>query len=74
MTTIQIPIQDDLIRFLGIEKIKLLLEDELAYQRFRLMETDVQKAMNEAKDVDWNNEFEKAKKEAYNQYKENKKY
>ena len=73
MTTIQIPVQDDLIRLFGLEKIKKSIEDELAYQRFRLMEEDIQKAMTDADNVKWSKEFEKIRKQTYQEYKENKK-
>ncbi len=68
MTTIQIPVQDDLIRFLGLEKIKKIMEDELFYQRFRLMESEIQSAMTNAKNVEWDKEFEKVREEAYKEY------
>ncbi|HBX50244.1 MAG: hypothetical protein A2275_13435 [Bacteroidetes bacterium RIFOXYA12_FULL_35_11] len=68
MTTIQISVQDDLIHFLGLEKIKKIMEDELFYQRFRLMESEIQSAMTNAKNVEWDKEFEKVREEAYKEY------
>lgn len=73
MTTIQIPVQDDLIRFLGLEKIKKIMEDELSYQRFRLIESDIQSAMTNTKNVEWDKEFEKIREEAYKEYISKKK-
>ena len=73
MTTIHIPVQDDLIHFLGLEKIKKILEDELSYQRFRLMESDIQTAMTDTKNVEWDKEFEKIREVAYKEYISKKK-
>jgi hypothetical protein len=67
METISVTVQDDLIKLFGVEAIKRLLEEELEYQRFRLLENKIQKAMSEA-DVDWEKEFEKKKEEAFEEY------
>jgi len=72
MTTIHLPVEDDLIRFLGVEKIKKIMEEELEYQRFRLLEEDIQKGMANEPAVEWNKEFEKSREEAYKTYKKNK--
>jgi len=73
MTTIQLPVQDDLIRILGVEKIKKIMEEELEYQRFRLLEEDIQKGMANEPAVEWAKEFEKSREEAYKIYKKNRK-
>ncbi len=72
MTTIQVPVQDDLIRLLGVEKIKKIMVEELEYQRFRLLEDDVQKEMANAPAVEWSKEFENCREEAYKTYKRKK--
>jgi hypothetical protein len=48
-------------------KKKKQLEEELAYQRFRLLENRIKKALSEA-GVDWNKEFEKCREEAFEEY------
>ena len=67
METISVKVQDDLIKLFGVEAIKRLLEEELEYQKFRLLENKIQKAMAEA-DVDWEKEFAKKKVEAFEEY------
>ena len=73
MTTIQLQIQDDLIRQLGVGAVKQLLEEELTYQRFKLLENRIQSAMHEAQGVDWETEFEQARQQAYEEYREKRK-
>lgn len=65
MITVEIPVEDDLIKKLGEKQVEKLLLDELEYQRFKLLEDEIQKAMKEAKGVDWEAEFEKARQQAY---------
>lgn len=48
-------------------KKKKQSEEELAYQRFRLLENRIQKAMPEA-GADWEKEFEKSREEAFEEY------
>ena len=67
METVSVKVQDDLVKLYGIEAIKKLLEEELEYQRFRLLENRIQKAMSEA-DVDWEQEFEKSREDAFEEY------
>jgi|GEM_PF-2482698 len=67
METIKVNVQDDLIALYGLEAIKNLLEEELAYQRFRLLESKIQNAMSET-DVDWDKEFEQKREEAFEEY------
>jgi hypothetical protein len=43
------------------------LEEDLEYQRFRQLESRIQKAMSEA-GVDWGKEFEKSREEAFEEY------
>ena len=43
MVTISVKVQDELVQLYGIEAIKKLLEEELEYQRFRLLETGYKK-------------------------------
>jgi len=68
MRTLQITIQDDLVQHFGMEGIQKFIEGELAFQRFKLMEAEIQKAMHDAKDVNWQIEFEKAREEAFKEY------
>jgi hypothetical protein len=67
MVTISVNVQDDLVKLYGIEALKKLLEEELEYQRFRLLENKIHKAMSET-DVDWEKEFEKKREEAFEEY------
>lgn len=73
MTTLQFQIQDDLIQQLGLGAVQQLLEEELIYQRFKLLENRIQSAMHEAEDVDWEAELENARQQAYEDYKQNRK-
>ena len=68
MTTLQFEVQDDMVKMLGLERIKKFLEEELAFQRFRILDKQVQKALAEAKDVNWEQEFEQARQQAYEAY------
>jgi hypothetical protein len=61
-----------LINFLGLEQVKTLLQQELAYQRFRLLEAGIQQAMQEATEVDWEIEFEQAREAAFRAYQQQK--
>lgn len=72
MRTISVEVQDDLLTHFGIEAIKKMFEDELEYQRFRLLENKIQKAMSEA-DVDWEKEFEEKREEAFEEYQRRRK-
>jgi hypothetical protein len=68
MKTIEVKVMDDLVIQYGIEAIKKLLEEELEYQRFRLLENTIQKSLSDT-DVDWEKEFEQKRKEAFEEYK-----
>ncbi len=70
MTTIQLQIEDDLVQQLGLGAVKQLLEAELVYQRVRLLENRIQTAMHEAADVNWQQEFEEARQQAYEEYRQ----
>jgi hypothetical protein len=67
MKTIEVKVQDDLVALYGLEAIKNLIEEELAYQRFRLLENKIQRAMSET-DIDWEKEFEQKREEAFEEY------
>lgn len=68
MTTIEIQLQDDLVRQFGVEAIKRMIADELSYQRFRLLENNIQEALQQVKDVNWADEFETVRQEAFEEY------
>jgi hypothetical protein len=68
MTTIEISLQDDLIQLFGLECIRCFIDEELAYQRFRLLEMGIFKVLSNAKNIDWDQEFEKARQDAFNEY------
>lgn len=68
MKTIELEIPDDIIEKLGYKAIKDLLTEQLTYQKFKILEEELQKSMLES-DVNWSDEFERAKKEAYEEYK-----
>lgn len=67
MQTIEVKVQDDLVALYGLEAIKNSIEEELAYQRFRLLEERIQSAMSES-GVDWIQEFEQKREEAFEEY------
>ena len=73
MTTIQLEIQDDLVQQLGLGAVKKALEDELTYQRFKLLESRIVSAMSEATDVNWSEEFANARQKAYEEYQQKRK-
>ena len=68
MRTIEVKVMDDLVKFYGIEAIKKLLEEELEYQRFRLLENRIQTALSDT-DADWEKEFEQKREEAFEEYR-----
>ena len=68
MKTIEVSVKDDLVTLFGMEALKKLIQDELEYQRFRLLEGRIQNAISEA-DVDWEEEFEQKREEAFEDYK-----
>ncbi|GAA4399940.1 hypothetical protein GCM10023187_12540 [Nibrella viscosa] len=68
MRTIKIEVQDDLVQRLGVAAVQKLLEEELAYQRFKLLEESIQASMQAAEGVDWEKEFEHARQEAFDEY------
>jgi hypothetical protein len=70
MTTLEISIEDDLIKLFGLERIKSFIDEALAYERFRMLEMEIIKALTEAKDVNWESEFEHARQDAYQEYLE----
>ena len=67
MRTIEVKVQDELIALYGMEAIKRLLEEELAYQRFKLLENKIQKSLSES-NVDWEKAFEQKREEAFEEY------
>jgi hypothetical protein len=67
MQTIEVRVQDDLVALYGLEAIRNLLEEELAYQRFKLLEEKIQNSLLEA-DIDWQREFEQKREEAFAEY------
>ena len=69
MATLQIDIQDDLINAFGIKAIKQFIEQELAYQKFFLLEKEIHSYLNSSVKVDWLKEFEIARESAFNDYK-----
>lgn len=70
MATIQLHVQDDLIQQLGVDAVQQLLEEELIYQRLKLIESRIQSAMHDARDVNWKEEFENARQQAYEEYRQ----
>ena len=67
MKTIEVKVQDDLVALYGLEAIRQMIEEELAYQRFRLLEERIQKGLVES-GVDWQKEFEQKREEAFAEY------
>ncbi|MCP4148899.1 MAG: hypothetical protein GY757_14225, partial [bacterium] len=60
MTTIEVNVGDDMIAIFGREAIKRLMEEELRFQRFRLLEGKIRNGLSEA-GVDWDGEFEQCR-------------
>jgi len=67
MKTISVDISDELVSYYGNEQIRKLIQDELEYLRFKLLEEKIQKSM-QATNVDWDKEFEKAREETFKEY------
>ncbi len=67
MKTIKINVQDDLIALYGLEAIKKSIEEELEYQRFKMLEDTITQSMSEA-GVDWEKEMEHVREEAFEEY------
>ncbi len=67
MKTIKINIQDDLIALYGLEAIKKSLEEELAYQRFKMLENHVTGSMDQT-GIKWEEEFEQVREEAFEEH------
>lgn len=70
MTTIQIQVQDDVVQRLGIERIKQLVQRKLDAEEFRLAAEHIEQAMDTATDVDWDAEFEQARQQTWDEYKQ----
>ena len=68
---IQLKINDTLLADLGTLYVKQFLEKQLQLLELQLSANKVNKAMQDQKDVNWEKEFDKARKEAWNEY-ENK--
>jgi len=68
---IQLKINDTLLADLGTLYVKQFLEKQLQLLELQLSANKVSKAMQDQKDVNWEKEFDKARKEAWNEY-ENK--
>ena len=71
MTTIQIEVKDDLVKSLGLMKIRKLIQDKLDVQEFGLAADHLKKAMDEAaaEGVNWEKEFEQIRQESWEEYK-----
>jgi len=69
MKTIKVNVQNDLIALVGEEGIKKLIEDELVFQKFRILEQKIQNALSET-DINWEEEFEKKRQEAFEEYQQ----
>lgn len=72
METISISLNDDLIKAFGIDAIRKFIEEELAYQKFRLLENRIQESMRNSS-FSFEKEYEKAREQAYNEYIEKRK-
>jgi hypothetical protein len=68
MESISISLSDDLIKAFGIDAIQKLLEEELSYQKFALLEKRLQYFMIGSSDL-LMKDYEKAREEAYKEYK-----
>ena len=68
---IQLKVNDTLLADLGTLYVKQFLEKQLQLLELQLSANKVSKAMQDQKDVNWEKEFDKARKEAWNEY-ENK--
>jgi len=68
MTTLQVDVQDDVINVFGIKAVKQHIEEELAFQKFRLLEMEIQTHLKDADNVNWHKELETARENAFNDY------
>lgn len=70
MTTIQIQVQDDVVQRLGIERIKQLIQRKIDFEEFRLATEHIEKATDEATDVNWDAELELIRQQTWDEYKQ----
>mgnify|MGYP001595303819 FL=1 len=66
--TLQYEVQEDLVKLFGLDRIRKFFDEELAYQRFKLLEIELQAALGQAKDVNWEKEFDQARQQAFEEY------
>ena len=55
---------------LGIERVKQLIQRKIDFEEFRLAAEQIRQAMDEATDVNWEVEFEQARQQAWDEYKQ----
>ncbi|MBO0932847.1 hypothetical protein [Fibrella aquatilis] len=70
--TIQIDVNDDVLRQLGEERLRQMIQDKVHAEEFRLAADSIKQDMDIAANqgVDWNNEFDRARQDAWEEYKQ----
>ena len=70
--TIQIDINDSVLRQVGEERLRQIIQDKVHAEEFRVAANSMKKAMNQAasQGVDWDMEFKKARQEAWEEYRQ----
>ena len=70
--TIQIDVNDNVLRQLGEERLRQMIQDKVHAEEFRLAADGIKQAMDIAANqgVDWNAEFERAREDAWKEYKQ----
>ena len=68
MATIQLDISAKDLQLLGEERIRELIHREVKHQRFRRSAEAVRGLLDSRPDVDWEGEFEQARREAFDEY------
>lgn len=70
--TIQIDINDNVLRQLGEERLRQMIQDKVHAEELRLAADGIRQGMDQAttQGVNWDTEFEKARQEAWEEYKQ----
>jgi hypothetical protein len=67
--TIQIDIKDDLLRKLGQERLQHLIQEKIKAEETRFAAHQIRQSLEEAA-VDWDADFEQARQETWDEYKQ----
>jgi hypothetical protein len=71
METISISLNEEIIRAFGIDAVQKFIEEELSYQKFRLLEKKLQPYFTGLSPI-WEKEYQTSRETAYQEYKQNR--